>query len=664
MFNKILISNRGEIACRIARTARQMGIQTVAVYSEADANSLHVSLADEAVCIGPAPAGQSYLAIESVVEACLDTEAEAVHPGFGFLSENAAFVERLVNAGVVFIGPQADTLRAMGDKIEAKRLALESGLDVVPGHPDTVSHADQAVSIAGEIGYPVILKASAGGGGKGMRVVHSDAQCQDEFQRAAREAQASFGDDRLFIEKLLDGPRHIEVQIVADRLGNTIHLGERECSLQRRHQKVVEESPSPFLDDPTRAAMVAKALSLAKTVNYESAGTVEFLVDREGSFFFLEMNTRLQVEHPVTELVTGIDLVELMIRIAAGEPLPLTQNDVAFQGWAIESRIYAEDPARGFLPSTGRLTQYLPPHTSDSIRIDSGVCEGSEVSMHYDPMLAKLVAHGTTREEAITKTQRALDEFCIRGVSHNINFLSSVISNPRFQRGDLDTDMIATEYPTGFDPSEADYPTRRLVAIVAAVVHYRYRQRAAQISDQSSGYATNIPSRWITLFREERYPVTVLASENTNHVQLDNDEFCVQSSWRPGEPIFRGSVNGQEVCVQVERIGLRYCLVHRGTQAEIAVVSARTAELLDCMPPRTLPSSSRQLVSPMPGRLSEVAVLAGDKVRAGQTLAVVEAMKMQNILRAASDGLIDEILASEGDTLAVDQPILRFAEEV
>ncbi len=662
MFNKILIANRGEIACRVARTASRMGVRTVAVYSDADEDAPHAAAADESIRIGPPPAQQSYLDGEAIIAACQRTNAEAIHPGYGFLSENASFAQQVNDAGIVLIGPKPRTIRTMGDKIQAKQLAVEAGLQVVPGHPEAIQTPEHAVSLAQSLGFPVLFKATAGGGGKGMRIVRSEEECRRRFQHAGREAQASFGDGRILVEKLIEHARHIEIQIVADAYGNIVHLGERECSLQRRHQKVIEESPSLFLDENTRTKMSAQAVSLARAAQYESAGTVEFLVARDRSFYFLEMNTRLQVEHPVTECVTGVDLVELMIRIAAGERLPLSQADVVAEGWAIESRIYAEDSGRGFLPSVGQLTRYLPPRQTTTLRVDTGVKEGSHVTVHYDPLLAKLIVHSATREEAIERTRQALDEFCIQGVENNIGFLSSLLQHSRFRSGDLSTDMIAAEYPTGYDAGTALHPNRSLLAAVAASTHYRYRQRAVQISGQLSGYEASVPSDWVVIIDGDQQAVTVLASSQTHEVSIEDEKYDIRSNWQPGELVFRASVNGQQQTIQVERVDLSYRLRHRGVQREVAVVSARTAELLNCMPTRVPSRPRAELNSPMPGLLSSIAVAAGDEVREGQVLAVVEAMKMENVLRADYDARVSELLASEGDTLAVEQPIMRFEE--
>ena len=663
MFKKILIANRGEIACRVIKAARSLGIRTVAVFSEADRNALHVSLADEAVFVGPPPSTESYLAIDNIIRACQETSAEAVHPGYGFLSENAEFAERLEAAGIVFIGPGPHAIRSMGDKITSKRLAIEAGVNTIPGYTDVIDNPDHAVSIAQEIGYPVMLKASAGGGGKGMRVARDDQECRDGFERASNEARSAFGDDRVFVEKFIEQPRHIEIQVLADGHGNVLHLFERECSLQRRHQKIIEESPSPFLDEETRMAMGAQAVSLARAVDYRSAGTVEFIVDSERNFYFLEMNTRLQVEHPVTEYVTGLDLVQLMIHVAAGESLPFDQEDLKQQGWAIESRIYAEDPLRNFLPSIGRLVRYAPPAESDRIRIDTGVYEGDEVTMHYDPMIAKLITYGENRDAAIDMMRSALNRFYISGVSHNISFLSALVEHPRFASGEISTNMIAEEYPEGFHPAHVVHDDLQLLIAVASTVHRRYMERAAGISGQMPGYERTIQKDWVVVLGGEHHAVEVLPMQNGigHDVKYDNERFHVISAWQFGQPLFTGTVNGVEVNMILERRNLIYRLLHWGSQVDVMVLTARGAELLSCMPKKEPPDLSRFLLSPMPGLLSKLMVGEGHEVKRGQELAVVEAMKMENVLRAERDGTVSKSLAEVGETLAVDQPILEFS---
>ena len=660
MFNKILIANRGEIACRIIKTARRMNIQTVAVYSEADQYALHVAMADEAVCIGPPSSALSYLAIDKIVQACRDTHAEAVHPGYGFVSENPAFAEALSESGIAFIGPNVHAIQSMGDKITSKRLAQEAGVNTVPGCADVIPSADAAVEIARDIGYPVMLKASAGGGGKGMRVAYDDDQCRDGFERASNEARSSFGDERVFIEKFIEQPRHIEIQVLADKHGNVLHLGERECSLQRRHQKVIEEAPSPFLDAVTRSAMGDQAVALARAVNYESAGTVEFIVGPDRQFYFLEMNTRLQVEHPVTEYVTGLDLVELMIRIAFGETLPLSQADVTLNGWAIEARVYAEDPLRGFLPSVGRLVRYLPPAESDVVRVHTGVYEWGEVSIHYDPMIAKLITYGATRDRAIAHMREALNEFYVRGLSHNVSFLAALIEHTRFREGRISTNMIAEEYPDGFHPSDVIHDDPALLIVVAAAIHRRYMDRAAGISGQLPGYERVVKDQWVVSLHDQLHPVEMRPVEGGHDVIYGGEHYEVRSQWQFGQPLFKGTVNGNRVCIQVERRNMHYRLFHWGSQLDIMVLTARAAELLACMPKKQAPDVSKYLLSPMPGLLTQLLVEDGHEVRAGQDLAVVEAMKMENVLRAERDRKVEQVLAAVGDTLDVDQPILKF----
>ena len=660
MFKKILIANRGEIACRIIRTARRMGIRTVAVYSDADRRSLHVRMADEAVHIGPAPSAQSYLVAERIVAACKETAAEAVHPGFGFLSERPAFAEALEKAGVVFIGPGVHAINSMGDKITSKLLAQKAGVSTIPGFTGVIKDAAHAVEIARDIGYPVMLKASAGGGGKGMRVARNDAECREGFQRATNEAETAFGDGRVFAEKFIEDPRHVEIQVLADRHGNVIYLGERECSIQRRHQKVLEEAPSPLLDEKTRKAMGEQAVALAKAVDYSSAGTVEFVSDQKRNFYFLEMNTRLQVEHPVTEMVTGVDLVELMIRVAAGEKLPLTQKDVKLKGWALEARIYAEDPFRNFLPSTGRLTRYRPPLQTPHVRVDTGIEEGGEVSMYYDPMIAKLITHGDTRAEAIARMQDALDSYYIRGLSHNISFLNAVLSKDRFREGRLSTGFIAEEYPSGFHPSDVPRENPDLLIALAATVHRRFMDRAAQLSGQLPSHERKVGSDFVVIVNRAHQPVHMTPAEGGYEVRMGSSTYHIVTAWQMGQPLLKAEVNGDRVCVQVDRVGLRYRLFHRGSQIDAQVATPGTAAMEKLMIAKQPPDLSRFLLSPMPGLLKRLAVKVGDEIKAGEELAVVEAMKMENSLRAAADVTIRQILASQGQSLTVDQPILAF----
>ncbi|HSS63198.1 MAG TPA: acetyl/propionyl/methylcrotonyl-CoA carboxylase subunit alpha [Gammaproteobacteria bacterium] len=660
MFSKILIANRGEIACRVMRTAKRLGIATVAVYSEADADALHVELADESVCIGPAPSTESYLRIERIIQACRRTGVEAVHPGYGFLSENAEFAKALDKAGIVFIGPPADAMRTMGDKIASKNLAESAGVSTIPGSTEVVEDADHAETIARGIGYPVMLKASAGGGGKGMRLARDAASCREGFERATSEAMSSFGDGRVFIEKFIERPRHIEVQVLADSHGQVIHLGERECSIQRRHQKIIEESPSPFIDDATRGAMGEQAIALAKAVSYRSAGTVEFVVDSERNFYFLEMNTRLQVEHPVTEWVTGLDLVEQMIRIAAGEPLSIHQDAVRLEGSAVEARIYAEDPARNFSPSPGRITRYLPPDEADFVRVDSGVFQGSEVSAFYDPMIAKLVTRGETRAAAIARLGLALDRFIIRGVSSNLPFLSAIAANPRYKEGALSTDFVDEEFPEGFNPADVPESKRALLATVASVVHESYADRASRISGGMPGFYRRIPNAWVVRMGDHAAKIDLFFSDSAIEADCAGAVLKLETRWRVGEPRFEARVNGDPVCVQVEKRGVRYRLIHAGIDVSCLVLTPRAAELFRHVPERRDQDTSRYLLSPMPGLLVRLAVSPGDRVAGGQELAVVEAMKMENVLRADKERTVAALLSKPGDSLAADQPIIEF----
>jgi len=660
VFRKILIANRGEIACRVIRTARAMGIRTVAVYSEADADALHVREADEAIAIGPAPSAQSYLSIESILRAIDASGAEAVHPGYGFLSENRRFAAALAEKGVVFIGPGADAIHAMGDKIESKKLAQKAGVSSVPGHLGVIKDEAEAVRIAQEIGYPVMIKASAGGGGKGMRIVRDDQQAREGFRGATNEARASFGDDRIFIEKYIEQPRHIEIQLLADAHGNTIHLGERECSIQRRHQKVLEEAPSPFLDAKTRAAMGAQAVALARAVGYRSAGTVEFIVDAERNFYFLEMNTRLQVEHPVTELVTGLDLVEQMIRIAAGEKLAIKQKDVKLGGWAIEARVYAEDPMRGFLPSTGRLVHYREPATVAGLRVDSGVYEGAEISIYYDPMIAKVIGSGADRQQAVAALIEGLDAFHIRGVGNNIPFLSALLRHPRFRAGRLTTNFIAEEFPDGFHGAALSDEERRHVVAVAAMIHHRTQARDAAISGRLQPPKPASGGEWMVMDGRESNRVTVAETAGGYAVINGEASHELVGDWRIGEPLYQGRVNGVPISVQIDRQGIGYRLTYAGAEVALRVLAPRAAELALLMPVKAAPDLSRFLLSPMPGLLVSVAVAVGQDVKAGQELAVVEAMKMENLLRAQRDGKVAKLHAQAGDSLAVDQPIIEF----
>ncbi len=660
MFNKILIANRGEIACRVIKTARLMGIKTVAVYSDADRNALHVQMADEAVHIGPPPSAQSYLLKDKIIQACQDTGSQAVHPGYGFLSENADFCKSLAAAGIAFIGPMTHAINSMGDKITSKKLADEAGVNTIPGFTEVLRDEDHTVEIANKLGYPVMLKATAGGGGKGMRVARNDDECRDGFIRAAGEARSSFGDDRMFVEKFIEEPRHIEIQIIADTHGNVVYLNERECSLQRRHQKVIEEAPSPFLDKTTRKAMGEQAVALARSVDYQSAGTVEFIVDNQRNFYFLEMNTRLQVEHPITELITGLDLVELMIQVANGDELSISQDDVKINGWAIESRIYAEDPFRNFLPSTGRLVYYRPPDEDDRIRVDTGVYEGGEVSMFYDPMIAKLITYGSNREEARQHMRSALDRFLIRGVTCNISFLSALLDHPRFVEGNVSTDMIGEEYPDGFNPVDVNQKDPTTYISVAASMVRSHRDRAAQIEGQLSGYERHVPENWVVVMNNEHHPVSVVPVEGGHNVTYKGNVYAVRSNWTFGQLLFSGTINGEDIFVQVERKRQLYRLFYGGSQADVMILTPRIAELLHHMPVKVPPDMSKYLLSPMPGLLVSLAVNPGDSVNVGDELAVVEAMKMENTLFAERDGIVASINYETGDSLAVGDKILEL----
>ncbi|MBP0616043.1 acetyl-CoA carboxylase biotin carboxylase subunit [Jiella mangrovi] len=682
MFKKILIANRGEIACRVIRTAKKMGIATVAVYSDADRDAVHVRQADEAVHIGPPQANQSYLLGEKIIEACKATGAEAVHPGYGFLSENAAFCEKLEAAGITFIGPKPRAIKAMGDKITSKKLAAEAGVSTVPGFMGLIDSAEHAAQIAGEIGYPVMIKASAGGGGKGMRIAWNDEEARDGFDRSRSEAKSSFGDDRIFIEKFVEQPRHIEIQVLADSFGNCVYLNERECSIQRRNQKVVEEAPSSFLDPETRKAMGEQSVALAKAVDYESAGTVEFIVDKNRNFYFLEMNTRLQVEHPVTELITGVDLVEQMIRVANGEKLPFTQDDVKIDGWAIESRVYAEDPYRGFLPSIGRLKRYGPPAEgpldgspaagegpagraigggAPIIRNDTGVREGSEISMFYDPMIAKLCTWGETREAATEAMGKALDGFVIDGIGHNVPFVAAIMQHPRWRSGEISTGFIAEEYPDGFAGAEPDAPMRaRLAAVAVALAASSERRLAGTAPSLGEKLGLSVPgNRRIVFIGEDRF--TVDPSEAS--VTVDGSDLGpLTCRWQRGDLAARALFGDDELHIRVDPITDGFRLRLRGIEIDARVYPPHLAKLADKMPVKEAPDTSNLLLCPMPGVVVWLAVAEGDKVEAGQTLAVIEAMKMENVLKAEHKAVVKSIPVKAGDSLAVDAVIMEFEQ--
>jgi propionyl-CoA carboxylase alpha chain len=682
MFKKILIANRGEIACRVIATAQKMGIQTVAVYSDADKEARHVQLADEAVHIGPAPSRESYLCGSKIIEAAQRTGAQAIHPGYGFLSENEAFAAQVEAAGLAFIGPKAHSIAAMGDKIASKKLAQQAGVSTIPGYNDAIAGPAQAVEIAKSIGYPVMIKASAGGGGKGLRVAFNDQEAFDGFSSCQNEAKNSFGDDRIFIEKFVQEPRHIEIQVLGDSQGNVIYLNERECSIQRRHQKVIEEAPSPFISEATRKAMGEQAVALAKAVQYQSAGTVEFVVGKDQDFYFLEMNTRLQVEHPVTECITGLDLVEQMIRIAAGEPLPLAQADVKREGWAIECRINAEDPLRNFLPSTGRLVRFVPPHTTMQqaqpdqrwgVRVDTGVYEGGEIPMHYDSMIAKLIVHGTDRQDAIAKMRAALNAFVIRGISSNIPFQAALLAHPQFVAGQFNTGFIAEHYAQGFQHAQVQHEDPLFLVALAAYVHRRLRARASGISGQLAGHEVKVGEAFVVVAlgangQHIYHDVTASDFEQKNGitvVSINGNSYEIHSKTPFGHICVQGQCNGKGFTAQVERSAgknpLALRIVHNGAQLDALVLSPLGARLHKLMPYKAPPDLSRYLLSPMPGLLAEVSVQPGQKVQAGQKLAVIEAMKMENILLAAHDGVVSQVLAQPGTSLGVDQVILEFA---
>jgi len=696
MFNKILIANRGEIACRVIKTAKKMGIATVAVYSEADKDARHVELADEAVLLGPAPSRESYLVADKIIAAAKQTGAQAIHPGYGFLSENEDFARRVEEEGLVFIGPKHYSIAAMGDKIASKKLAGEAQVNTIPGHNQPIESPDEAVAIAHRIGYPVMIKASAGGGGKGLRVAFNDKDCHDGFTSCRNEARASFGDDRVFMEKFVESPRHIEIQVLGDAQGNVVYLWERECSIQRRHQKVIEEAPSPFISEATRRAMGEQAVALAKAVKYQSAGTVEFVVGKDQSFYFLEMNTRLQVEHPVTECITGLDLVELMIRVAAGEPLPFKQDEIRREGWAIECRINAEDPFRNFLPSTGRLVKYQPPETSMEaagearfgVRVDTGVFDGGEIPMFYDSMIAKLIVHGRDRDDATAKMREALNGFVIRGISSNIPFQSALLAHPDFRSGDFNTGFIAQHYGSGFHAEDVPHDDPDFLVALAGFIRRKAREREAGITGQLPGHEVRIEHDYVAVVNEgqgsfRRYPLNITeyvgaqgealihvgaegadGVEGRGQAQGGGKSYRIVSTSRLNDTRLFGTVNGRPFVAQAERgtprAPLAYRILHNGRAIEVTVLSPRAAELHRLMPYKAPPDTSKLLLSPMPGLLVHIAVQPGQLVQAGERLAVIEAMKMENILTATQDVKVAEVLAKVGESLAVDQPIVRF----
>ncbi len=677
MFKKLLIANRGEIACRVIKTAKRMGIPTVAVYSDADAQALHVKMADEAIHIGPPPAAESYIVIDKIMQAIRDSGADAVHPGYGFLSENKAFAEALEAEGVAFVGPPASAIESMGDKITSKKIAQDAGVSTVPGHMGLIEDAAEAIKISGEIGYPVMLKASAGGGGKGMRIAWNEGEVAEGFQASKNEAASSFGDDRMFIEKFVTQPRHIEIQVLADKHGNAIYLGERECSIQRRNQKVIEEAPSPFLDEATRKAMGEEAVALAQAVGYSSAGTVEFIVDGDRNFYFLEMNTRLQVEHPVTELITGVDLVEQMIRVAAGEKLPIAQEDVTLTGWAIESRLYAEDPYRNFLPSIGRLTRYRPPaevaagpmkdkwlqevpQAETAVRNDTGVYEGGEISMYYDPMIAKLCSWGEDRETALEAMRVALDSFEVEGIGHNLPFLSAVMDHPKFASGNMTTAFIAEEYPEGFDGVALPDAALQRVAAAAAAMHRVAEIRRTRVSGRMDNHERRVGTEWVVTAQGQRFDVSIEADHEGSTVTIDGTPVRVASNWTPGDQLAQLDVDGVPLVLKVGKLPGGFRLRTRGADLKVHVRSPRQAELAELMPEKLPPDTSKMLLCPMPGLVVKLDVAEGDEVQEGQALCTVEAMKMENILRAEKKGVVTKINAGAGDSLAVDDVIMEF----
>lgn len=660
MFKKILIANRGEIACRIIKTARKMGIKTVAVYSEADTNSIYVNMADEAIFIGPSPASQSYLSIPRIMKAIRTSGADAVHPGYGFLSENAKFATAVEKEGVVFIGPSKYAIKMMGDKIQAKKIAAKAGVSCVPGYMGVIKDAREAIKIANKVGYPVMIKAAAGGGGKGMRVVYKKEEVNSAFSSAVNEAKNSFNDARIFIEKFIESPRHIEMQVLADQHGNVVCLGERECSIQRHHQKVIEEAPSPFLDDKTRKIMYKQCTSLAKEVKYFSAGTVEFIVDSKMNFYFLEMNTRLQVEHPVTELITGVDLVEQMIRIALGEKLSFAQKDIFLNGWAMESRIYAEDPSRGFLPSCGRISEYREPEPSENTRVDSGVYEGCQVSMFYDAMIAKLCSYGKTRKEAINAMQASLGEYVISGISHNISFLQAIMAHSRFIKGDINTNFIKEEYPDGFFGAELTSETTRIFLGVAIHIFLEEEKRSSNISGQIRGREKLLSNRWVINIDGENYPVYARTREDGYDLRYEREILTIRSSWTLGNRLFHGTVNGKNVHVQIEKFAGGLYLTHAGSMVKISIRTPRIAELDKFMPKRKTEIDSSLIKAPISGMIVDIKVKDGDEVKKGQELFILEAMKMENLICAERDSKIEKVFVEVGQAVTYNQDIIKL----
>ncbi len=661
--HKLLVANRGEIACRVIKTCRKLGIATVAVYSDADTNSLFVQMADEAINIGPSPSSQSYLDVKKILAAVKKSGATMVHPGYGFLSENKGFAIALEKAGVIFVGPGVKAIETMGDKITSKKIALDASVSTVPGHMGIVKDAKEASRIAEKIGFPVMVKASAGGGGKGMRIVHSKGEMDEAFLSASNEARNSFSDDRIFIEKFIENPRHIEIQVLADKHGNVICLGERECSIQRSNQKVIEEAPSSFVDKKTREKMYKQSASLAKKVGYHSAGTIEYIMDKDKNFYFLEMNTRLQVEHPVTELVTGVDLVELMIRVALEEKLPLKQKDVKLQGWAFESRIYAEDPSRGFLPSSGRINLYIEPQESKNIRVDTGVYEGGEVSMFYDAMIAKLCSYGETREEAIEHMKQALSEFAIGGVSHNISLLETIMRNERFTSGDITTSFIKNEFPKGFSGNDLDSDGKQVLAVSAMHIFLKNYERNASISGQLQDSAKQVSDRWVVMIDQDSYLVEIIERGNDFlTISCDQKQIHLESSWNRGERLFRAKIEDKNVGLKIRENNNTggYLFQYSGSDTFVNVLSPRVAELTKFMPKIDKNAKPKKLTAPITGKITRFKVEEGQKVSAGQELLIIEAMKMENIIRTDHDVTIGKINFSEGDSVGIGQVVIDY----